>query len=172
MTVRYDPKFILHLFDYMVWGDRKQLAAARAVPDAEYNKHRGFSAGSIHDVLVHQMAAQKGWLSRWNGVNPTRIEDRNDYPTRAALEQRWPIVHRELLDFVSRQTEQSLAAVMHVRRTNGDPVDLPLGAQMMHVSDHGTYHRGQLNSMLKLAGAATVYTPYYRYVQATETRQP
>ena len=169
-TIEYDPKFMLHLFQYMAWGDEMGLAAARAVRDEEYYKPRGFSAGSIHNLLVHQMVSQKIWLGRWNGVNATRMEDQTDHPTRELLEERWPRVRRELLDFAGRQTAESLAAVTAVRRTTGEPLALPLGAMMMHLADHGNYHRGQLNSMLKFAGAATAYPAYYRYFMQTQAR--
>jgi uncharacterized damage-inducible protein DinB len=161
--MHYDPGFILHLFQYLAWADRAMLAAAGAVPDEEYYKPRGFSAGSIHNLLVHQMVSPKIWLARWKGEAPTRLEDQTDHQTRVLLEQRWPLVHRAVIEFVARQTEQSLNAPMEVCRTDGERITLPLGAMMVHVADHGAYHRGQLNSMLKLAGAKTVYTPYYRY---------
>src|SRR4051812_5108420 len=108
--IRYDPQFLRHLFDYMVCADRAGLEAARQVPDEEYYKPRGFSAGSIHNLLVHQMVAPKTWLARWKGGHPTRLEDQTDHPTRELLEQRWPIVHAELIAFVDAQTEQSLNA--------------------------------------------------------------
>ena len=52
---------------------------------------------------------------------------------------------------------------MTVTRNIGEQLTLPLGAMMMHVADHGTYHRGQLNTMFKQAGVEPVYTPYFRF---------
>ncbi|HUB26491.1 MAG TPA: DinB family protein [Tepidisphaeraceae bacterium] len=34
----------------------------------------------------------------------------------------------------------------------GKKLELPIGPPMLHICDHATYHRGQLNSMIKLAG--------------------
>ena len=163
------PQQLAHLFAYATWADRIMLSAARTVPENEYYRDRGFSAGSIHKLLVHQMSSQRVWLSRWQGNPPTRMQDETDHPTRELLVDRWPALHRELLNFVAAQTPQSLATVLHTRRTNGEPFSLPLGDMLLHVADHCTYHRGQLNSMIKLAGGVTAYPSYQRY--ALEQRQ-
>jgi uncharacterized damage-inducible protein DinB len=34
----------------------------------------------------------------------------------------------------------------------GQPQTIAMWAAMLHVSDHATYHRGQINSMIKLVG--------------------
>jgi uncharacterized damage-inducible protein DinB len=109
------------------------------------------------------------WLSRWQGTPPTRMDDESDHPTRELLADRWPALHRELLDFARAQTAASLATVLHTTRTNGEAFAMLLGDMLLHVADHCTYHRGQLNSMIKLAGGVTAYPSYQRY--ALEQRQ-
>src|SRR5439155_660132 len=81
------------MFDYVRWADQQMLAASRTVNDEGYYKEQQISIGSIHKLLVHCMAAQWIWLSRWRGESPTRLENHDDYPTRDALMQRWPLVH-------------------------------------------------------------------------------
>ena len=162
--MRYDPDFIRHLFDYMIWCDRAAFDAAPQIPEAEYYKPRGISAGSIHNLFVHQMVAQQTWLSRWKGkVMVGRLENETEHPTRELLAERWPAVHQSLLDFLDAQSVESLNAVVTVRRNNGELLTAPLGAMMLHVADHGTYHRGQLNTMFKQAGVEPVYRAYFRY---------
>ena len=33
--MQYDPDFIRHLFDYMIWCDRTMFAAAQSIAEAE-----------------------------------------------------------------------------------------------------------------------------------------
>lgn len=162
--MHYEPTFIRHLFDYMIWSDRAAFDAAGRIPDAEYYKDRTISAGSVHNLFVHQMVAQHTWLRRWRGEAMVgRLENQAEHPTRELLAERWPAVHAALLEFLAMQTAESLNAPLTVRRNNGERLTLPLGAMMMHVADHGTYHRGQMNTMFKQAGVEPVYTPYFRY---------
>ena len=164
--MQYDPHFIRHLFDYMIWCDRAAFDAGRRIAEVEYYAPRDISAGSIHNLFVHQMVAQQTWLKRWQGkVMVGRLENHVEYPTRELLADRWPGVHAALLEFLDAQSVDSLNAPLTVRRNNGEELTLPLGAMMTHVADHGTYHRGQLNTMFKQAGVEPVYTPYFRYAQ-------
>ena len=159
---RYDLQFLRHLVDYIIWADRAALSAAGGVADQEYYKKRDFSFGSIHNLLVHMMVAQKTWLSRWNGIPVLgRLENETEHPTREALQERWPIVHSGYLNFLTKQSNESLNTVMTVQRTDGQYITLPLGAMLMHAIDHANYHRGQFASMMKQAGVQkTPYNPY------------
>ena len=145
------------------WGDRRVLTAACAITEAEYYAERGFSAGSLHKLLVHAMAAQWMWLSRWNGHDLRRLEDAADYPTRESLLKRWPRVHADFSEFVLAQTARTLAAPLTYHNTRGDQFTLPLGELILHCLDHGTYHRGQINSLIKLAGGSPVSLHYYQF---------
>ena len=157
------PDHLRGQFAYMRWADGLILDAARALPEGAYHAERGFSLGSLHKLLVHAMAAQQAWLSRWRGTMPPRLEDERDHPTRESLAAHWPLVHDELAAFLDRQTPESLAAPLDYTNFAGQPFRLPLGGLMLHVIDHAAYHRGQANSMIKLAGgqpALAFYTLY------------
>ena len=151
------------MMSFMFWGDQRVLTAACAITETEYYAERGFSAGSLHKLLVHSMAAQWMWLSRWKGHDLRRLEDTTDYPARESLLKRWPQVHADFSEFVLAQTAITLAAPLTYRNTHGDQFTLPLGELILHCLDHGTYHRGQINSLIKLAGGAPVSLNYYQF---------
>jgi uncharacterized damage-inducible protein DinB len=165
-SVRPTVELIRGLFAYMTWADELMVRAAAAVGDEAYYLNRGVSHGSIHALLVHGMAAQDVWLRRWQGEGEARIEGAGQYPTRAALVDRWPLVHRSLFEFLGRQTGDSLDRRVVARNTYGEQFSLPLGATMLHVVDHATYHRGQINTMLKQAGGAPAAPYLQRYLSS------
>ncbi len=154
---------LLRMMEFMFWGDRHVLTAACAIIEPEYYAERGFSAGSLHKLLVHTMAAQWVWLSRWKGHDLRRLEDTTDYPTRESLLKRWPQVHADFSEFILAQTALTLAAPLTYRNTRGDQFTLPLGELILHCLDHGTYHRGQVNSLIKLAGGTPVALNYLQF---------
>jgi uncharacterized damage-inducible protein DinB len=159
------PDDFQHLFSYLVWGDRAILAAAKTVSQEGYDQDQGISAGSLHKLLAHCMGTQWIWLERWRGRSlPARPDDQ--FPTLAAIERRWPEIHRELLAFAQAQTPPSLAAMITYVDLRGQPITQPLGHQMMHVVDHASYHRGQLNTLIKRAGGTPATIMYWSYVQA------
>ena len=147
-----DVEQLRDLFEYTAWADGRSVEVGRSVPADGYFFEQDISLGSVHKVLVHMLAVQEIWLSRWRGEPPARMKDVTDYPTLAAVEGRWPAVHAELAAFAAGQTPASLAEPVSYRNSKGEAFSLPLGELMLHVADHATYHRGQLNSMAKRAG--------------------
>ncbi|MFT3786720.1 MAG: DinB family protein [Tepidisphaeraceae bacterium] len=142
--------------EFLRWGDQVSLQAARSVSEAEYLKDQHISVGSLHKLLVHCMAVQWLWLCRFRGESPTKLEDEKDYPNRMALEQRWPLVHSALIDFVGRQSQTALQHNVSYQDTRGETHTLPLRDMILHLIDHGSYHRGQINTMIKRAGGTPI----------------
>lgn len=159
--------FHLHLRDqceYLRWGDQAQLRAARTVADDAYYKDQQIGQGSLHRQLVHCMGVQWLWLCRFRGESPTRCEDQTDHATRMDLEQRWPLVHAALIDFVGRQNQHALGNAVTYHDTRGEVHTLPLRDMILHLVDHGSYHRGQINTMIKRAGGTPVAVNYRLWV--------
>lgn len=159
--------FHLHLremCEYLRWSDQQSMIAARSVPDEGYHKDQGISLGSLHKLLVHCMGVQWLWACRFRGESPSRIEDEKDYPTRMDVEQRWPLVHAVLIEFVGRQSQQQLQMPITYHDTRGEAHTLPLRDMILNLIDHGSYHRGQINTLIKRAGGTTAVISYRAWV--------
>ena len=146
-----DPPTLELLWRYMAHADEQEIAAVATVPDEAYFRDQGISFGSIHKLLVHSYDAQRVWRERLEGNASPTFSDSSQI-TRDGLPDLWRQSHQRLLDFASQQTADSLKHVHRFRTRKGDPYEMSRGAVMLHVCDHATYHRGQLNTMIKLAG--------------------
>jgi uncharacterized damage-inducible protein DinB len=163
--MKFDPAVFVDQFEFIEWGDDLLITAAAQLPEAEYLKDRGISAGSMHKLLVHMMAAEWVWLSRWRGEASPQFYTIEDYPTIESLAERWSPVHADIKGFLSEQTSGSLEAPFSYRDTRGQRHTLPLARFVQHMLDHGTYHRGQANTLLKLSGGAPINLSLYRYYE-------
>ena len=152
-----------NMFEFIRWADGLMIRAARTVPDDGYYREQGISLGSIHKLMVHCMSVQWLWLSRWRGESPARVETHEDFPTRDSLEQRWPLVHSAMLDFLGMQSPKSISRVVQYKNTRGEIYNVPLGDLMLHVIDHESYHRGQINTMIKRAGGTPAAIAFHTY---------
>jgi uncharacterized damage-inducible protein DinB len=124
------------------------------VPDEGYYKDQGISIGSIHKLLVHAMAAQWIWLSRWRGESPTRSKVMRIIPPaiRSCSAGHWCI--RPSPISWARNRPKRWPATFNTATRGGELFALSPGELMLHVIDHATYHRGQLNTMIKHAAAS------------------
>lgn len=158
-----DMDTIRFLYTYDSWVNRRLLANAERLPPDRTRESFGTSFDTIHGTLAHILGSQIIWLSRWRGVSPTRRITGTDFPSLAAVRQRWSEHHQELEAFMGGLTNEDLNAPLSYRNTEGKGYTLPLWEQMVHVVNHGTHHRSELADMLTRGGYAPEPTDLIRY---------
>ena len=153
------------LFEYDKWATAHQLEAASRLAPEPYHRDFGDSFGGVHGTLVHIYGAQKIWLERWNGGMPAALPGAKDVPTLAMLRERWAGLRDDLAAFIQALTEETLVQPLAYKDLKGNPYVQPLLGQMQHLINHSTYHRGQVTTLLRLAGGTPVSTDLIRYLR-------
>jgi uncharacterized damage-inducible protein DinB len=59
-------------------------------------------------------------------------------------------------EFLRSLTENTLHAPLRYNGSDGKEFSMPLAQLLQHVVNHGTYHRGQVTTLLRQVGAETV----------------
>lgn len=157
------PQEILALYEYNAWANARALGAAEPLAPAQLLRDLGGSFPSVRDTLAHLLGAEWVWLRRWLGESPTALLPAADFPTVATLRDRFAAVERERRPFLEGLDEGRLRQPLHYRDTAGKAMSLPLVHSLQHVVNHGTYHRGQVTTMLRQLGARPVSTDMSRY---------
>jgi uncharacterized damage-inducible protein DinB len=147
-------EYFIQLFDYNDWANQRMLRAAETLTQEQLFKDHAHSWGSIHGLLVHILAAERIWLSRWQGHSPTTLLNAEDFPTLEAVQVRWAEVTKEMRAFVGSQTDGSLVLPVTYTNTKGITFTLKLWEMMAHLVNHGTHHRGELAAMFAMLGVA------------------
>lgn len=158
-----DLETIRLLYGYERWVNRRLLATVEEVPPEQLREGYGVSFDTIHGTLAHILGAQIAWLSRWQGVSPTRLIGAGDFESLEAIEARWEQHERELDAFLAELTPERLAAPVLYTRPTGESYQLPLWQLMLHAVNHGTHHRSELADMLTRVGHAPQPTDLVRY---------
>lgn len=156
---------VQELFDYNRWANARLLAVAASLPPEALERDLGSSFPSIRATLAHMLGADWIWLRRWKGTSPTGLPEDWDLSTLDTIRARWREVEEELSELLTGLTEEQLSSPVHYRNTKGTPYTNPLGDLMRHVVNHGSYHRGQIVTLLRQLGAEPVSTDlvlYYR----------
>jgi uncharacterized damage-inducible protein DinB len=144
---------LLELLEYHHWATSLTVGAVRALTPEQFTRDLGSSFPSVRDTLVHVFSADRTWLGRLEGQSPPRA-NASDYADLASLLevwepvlQRWPVLVASLGD---------PGRLIEYRSFAGDPFSNTLGQIVRHVVNHGTYHRGQVATMLRQSGAQAV----------------
>jgi uncharacterized damage-inducible protein DinB len=159
------PEEIRTLFDYNTWANHRSLEAAAALSSEQFTKAQGSSFSSVRDTLAHICGAELVWYERFQGSSPSALPDLSSLNTVEALRAHWSEQEAKLLAFVARLTQADLDRVMEYKTLKFGIYSNPLWQSMQHLVNHGTYHRGQVTTLLRQLGAKAVATdlmPFYR----------
>lgn len=147
-------KDIRQLFDYTEYANHLVLDAAEKLTDEQLRRDVKISHGSIFGTLAHMAGAEWVWLSRWQGTSPSGIWNESTFADLAALRDRWQQLETERKVLLDGLTMDGLHAELSYSNIKGDAFSLPLVAQMQHVVNHSTLHRGQIVGMIRQLGIA------------------
>jgi uncharacterized damage-inducible protein DinB len=153
MAIDYGPVCCEHL-EFMQWADNIMLSALSNVPEEKLLHDRGNSFSSLFDTLRHIYLAELVWLKKVTGEPNAML---TDFPLPAdipALTAVWPDVHQQWLARAQPCTSDEWSQPLHFQTRHFGEIDMPLWQIVLHVANHGSYHRGQLATMLRQDGIA------------------
>ncbi len=148
------PTDIQLLVDYNYWARDRLLAAVEALSPDAFTRDMGSSFGSVRDTLAHVYGAEWIWLARWRGEAPTALPTPGQFPDVATLRRTWTALEGEVRAFVAGLDQAGRTRLCDYRLLSGQACTSPFGQMIQHVVNHGTYHRGQVVTMLRQMGAA------------------
>jgi len=136
---------------------------------------RESSFPSIWESAFHIVAAEWIWLKRWQGQSPrASVASPNasaavwdglmpsDAPRSEELRE-LAVLHKfsddiehQRQDFLCRLTDEALQCNLQFSDMAGAAYSEPLVQVMQHLVNHGSYHRGQVTTLLRQAGGQPV----------------
>ncbi|MBI3404129.1 MAG: DinB family protein [Acidobacteria bacterium] len=143
------PDDIRLLYEYNSWANRRILDSCIVLSDQQVSRDLGSSFRSVRDTLVHIMGAEWIWHERWQGRAPSKLLDATEFPTMSSVRKRWSEVEKDLNKFVTPLKQVDLDAPREIRTLDGKIFKNPLWQMLQHLVNHGTYHRGQVTTMLR-----------------------
>jgi uncharacterized damage-inducible protein DinB len=163
------PEEMRVLYDYNAWANRRQLGAVGKVSTEEFLRPMGSSFGSLRDTTAHIYGAESVWLDRFQGRSPGALPDVQQFQNVAGLKEKWLEQEGRLLAFVEGLRQEDLDRVIEYKTFNFGVYRNALWQSMQHVVNHGTYHRGQVTTLLRQLGAQPVLTDLMHFYRERAT---
>jgi uncharacterized damage-inducible protein DinB len=145
---------LVTLLDYHYWARDRILDAAASLSPDQFTRDLGSSFRSVRDTLVHTYGAEWAWHSRWLGTSPTALPDASAFADVVAIRARWSGLERQVREFVDGLDDAGMNREFDYRSLGGLPARTVFWQMVQHVVNHGSYHRGQVTTMLRQLGAA------------------
>lgn len=141
------------MLDFHYWARTRILEAAAALTPEQYTRDLGSAFPSVRDTLVHLCSAEWNWYLRWNREAPASMFDPLEYPDVSSLRARWAEQEPKLRGFLVSLGDAGVQQRIEYKALNGSSHVSAFWEMFLHVVNHGTYHRGQVQTMFRQLGA-------------------
>jgi uncharacterized damage-inducible protein DinB len=98
------------------------------------------------------------WLDRLHGAPPTGMAKPEAYPDMAAVRAQWAGTESQLATYVRGLTAADLDRILEFSNAKGVVFRDQIANILQHLANHGSYHRGQITTLLRQLGAKPVST--------------
>jgi len=137
-------ELIRALFDYNEYANNRVLDAAAKLSAADFARMQGASFDSVEGNLGHVVAAQMAWLQRWTtGGNTQPTTQLGAISGLPEIHRAYDRSHAGLRRFLDSLTEEQLKGVLAYTDSRGNAFERVLWQLMLHVANHGSYHRAE-----------------------------
>lgn len=157
------------LYAYSLWANRRMFSTLDKLSDQQFTSVIQSSFPSIQESVMHIFGAEWIWLRRWKGTSP-RADGPFSLPNLmqkhgvdvdklkavSGLRNFADSLEQERQEFLRTLTEDTLHAPLRYNGSDGKEFSMPMAQLLQHVVNHGTYHRGQVTTLLRQVGAETV----------------
>ena len=140
------------LLDYHYWARDIILDAVNDVPREQFTKPVESSFTSLRDTVAHIYAADWIWYTRWMGQSPASLITYDQFPDATSIRTAWKDLEAKTRAFVEGLGEAGVNKQFDYKLLSGAPDTAPFWQMLAHVVNHGSYHRGQVTTLLRQLG--------------------
>ncbi|HEY3405686.1 MAG TPA: DinB family protein [Ohtaekwangia sp.] len=141
---------------FNTWANTQTANVLKEVDDEIYFRENKSSFPSIAKTILHMHGAQAVWLKRLQGESLTAFPAAEFERDKIKTLDLFIKYSKDLENFIASKDDAYLVSEYSYRNMKGDPFTDPVIDTLFHVVNHGTYHRGQVITMLREAGVTKV----------------
>ncbi len=149
-------EILSQLSAYSVWANQLLIDVINQLPEEKQKQEVPSSFKTIYSTLLHMYDAESIWWQRM------KLQERIVIPSESfngdvkELTASLLYQNRQWKEWVSNAGEHHFDHVFEYRNLKGEQFKQPIYQMLLHVFNHGTYHRGQLVNMLRQLGVEKI----------------
>jgi len=147
------------------WTNQQLLNSAEKLSGELLREPVAGCSGSILDILVHMMGAQRAWTRRFQQLDPIKPPDSSDFRTISDVREAWAEIDAETNAVVSVYSDADLAEVIKYRSWAGWAGESPRWQAILHQAIHQHQHRGEAAAALTALGYSPGELDIFDYLE-------
>ncbi len=141
---------------YSVWANERLTETLETVDESLLFSEVKSSFPSIAKTLLHAWDAEVIWLNRLQGVSLDSWPSQNFSGGKKELLEGIVRSAKSLAAFVESQEMDFSSTTVRYKNLKGDLFEDKVEDMLFHVINHGTYHRGQVTTLLHQLGITKI----------------
>ena len=146
------PYTMISHLNYSIWATAKLSEILENVDESILKKETPSSFNTIEKTILHIWDAELVWLKRLQGESLTEWPSKNFSGDRESLISGWIENSVAFRDFIQSKGESFLSEIISYKTLGGKAYSNTPEEIIYHVVNHGTFHRGQIITMLRANG--------------------
>jgi uncharacterized damage-inducible protein DinB len=146
--------YFTQLFDYDLYANLRILETILAAGEPE----------KPVQLMAHLLSAQQVWITRCKGQLAVGAVLWPDWKANT-FEQKIHDSHRAWINFLDYSEPDDFDKMISYNDLKGNPFENKLNDILAHVINHGTHHRAQAGTYMKMAGIDLPNTDYIFYIR-------
>jgi uncharacterized damage-inducible protein DinB len=148
-------RFFIEYFQFNDWANDRVIESLKAIQNPP---------PKCVSIISHIISAQDVWLERISGNHNWNIEVWEPYSIYECSvlslqsSEGW-------IKFIRKSREKDFDNLICYKNTKGNEYETPVREIMAHVLNHSSYHRGQINQVLKENNFSPVSIDYIFYTR-------
>lgn len=158
----------LKLIRYNIWAHRKLLEQVKNFTQDDFSKEIGGSFPSLQKTFHHVLESDWIWTHRFKGIPLVTLPTDWHTDNAAAIQNVWYPLQDQMQELTKDLAREEFRELRFTTRS-GDTYQMAFLDLVIHVANHGTYHRGQIVNMIRALGEKPVNTDYFIFCALSAT---
>ncbi len=141
---------------YNIWSNQKIANVILNLTEEKQQAELPSSFSSIYKTVLHMWDAESIWWQRMKLQDRLVIPSENYKGTMVDIINGLAQQSNQWAEWISNASDLAIDHVFQYQNTRKEQFKQPIYQMLLHVFNHGTFHRGQLVNMLRQLGVEKI----------------
>jgi uncharacterized damage-inducible protein DinB len=149
---------------YEYWANERLLGVITGLSEEQQQQEIKSSFPSIFKTCLHIWDASSIWWQRLHKHEQVLVPSLTFHPSMKDVSNGLLQQNTQWMQWVGDASKEDLDYILPYKNMKGDFFEQAVSEIVLHLNNHGTYHRGQLVTMLREVGVEKIpQTDYILY---------
>lgn len=160
---------VLKMYDFHTWANGVIINRLKELPEDIYHNDIQSGFSSVAKVLSHIYMVDLVWFDIINGKSmneafelASQLREQIEAKNLEEMESLFSELAEKYKDFLQNETD--LEKVLEVNNPFAGLLETSISESVLHVVTHGSYHRGNIATMLRQMGYTSVMQDFGLYL--------